>query len=154
MQIAFDHRPSKLKRRKKFERRVWRSDEIFNEYYYDKLILRNQVPIDKKDMLDYVINDIIFRNQARLQSLNSVSALFETFKKISIQNNTKSGWKAREAHSREKLNNQLSSSIKSEKFLDKDTRQERRIRYFNKLELLSKISREPKKKKKAFNAEK
>lgn len=153
MKIAFDHRPSKLDRRKKFERRTWHSDESFNEYYNDKLILGNQVPVEEEDMLDYVIDgitDATLRNQARLQSFDSVSALLEAFKKIGIRNDTKIGSK-RETHSgeksRERPSIQPNSSIKSEKRLDRDTQQVKKIRCFNcnRVGHSSKVCREPKK---------
>lgn len=152
MQVAFDHRPSKLERRKKFEQRTWRSDESFNEYYYDKLILGNQVPVMEEDMLDYVIDGITdqtLRNQARLQSFDSVSTLLEAFKKINFQSDNKIVSK-RETRPGDKCSGKLSnqSGIKTEK-QDEDAQQKRKIRCFNcnKLGHTSKICKEPQREK-------
>lgn len=70
MQSMFDHRPAKIDLRKEFEKRTWRYDEPFSSYYYDKVILANRVPIEKEELIDYVIDGIpieAMRNQARIQ---------------------------------------------------------------------------------------
>ncbi|XP_011860339.1 PREDICTED: uncharacterized protein LOC105557649 [Vollenhovia emeryi] len=118
MQTAFDHRP---------------------------------MPVAEEDILEYVIDGIadpVLRNQARIQSFTSVSALLEAFKKISIQSDSKDDLK-RETNSNKKLNSQASSKATSERLSDKDTQSGKVIRCFNcnKLGQSSKICREPKKEK-------
>lgn len=60
-------------RRKKFEERIWKRDETFANYYHEKTILANQVPINANEMvilLRYLIRGIPnenLRNQVRLQ---------------------------------------------------------------------------------------
>ena len=39
----FDHRPSRMELRRKFEERVWRSNKNFSYYYHEKLILANSI---------------------------------------------------------------------------------------------------------------
>ncbi|CAL1671930.1 unnamed protein product [Lasius platythorax] len=46
MRRMFDHRPAKIELRRKFEKRSWRNDESFNDYYYDKVIFASKLSID------------------------------------------------------------------------------------------------------------
>lgn len=69
MQSIFEHRPTKMDLRRQFEKRFWRNDETFSNYFYDKTILTNRIPIDEKKLTDYIIDGIpdeITRNQARI----------------------------------------------------------------------------------------
>ncbi|KYQ50810.1 hypothetical protein ALC60_10096 [Trachymyrmex zeteki] len=50
MKKMFDHRPSKMELRRRFEKRNWRHDESFADYYYDKVILAGKVPVDEDDL--------------------------------------------------------------------------------------------------------
>ncbi|KAK2578110.1 hypothetical protein KPH14_009888 [Odynerus spinipes] len=59
MKKVFDHRPSKLMLRKKFEDRKWIVGEHFSEYHHDKLILANQVGVrDDEEIVDHIIDGI------------------------------------------------------------------------------------------------
>lgn len=52
-------------------------DKILNKYVHKKVILSNQVSVDKNDLLDYVINSVpneTLHNQARIQRFETVSA--------------------------------------------------------------------------------
>lgn len=51
MKQMFDSRPEKLSIRKEFEACVWRADE-FGDYYHEKVILTNRVPIAEDELLD------------------------------------------------------------------------------------------------------
>ena len=65
----FDHRPSRMELQRKFEERVWRSNENFSDYYHEKLILANSFFVHKEDLIDYLIDgipDLSIRNQARI----------------------------------------------------------------------------------------
>ncbi|KMQ87466.1 hypothetical protein RF55_13252 [Lasius niger] len=78
----FDLRPAKLTLRRKFEARVWKGDEPFSNYYHEKVILANRVPVAKDELLDYLIENIQLRNQARLMKFRSGAELLEAFKSI------------------------------------------------------------------------
>ncbi|KYN21745.1 hypothetical protein ALC57_05879 [Trachymyrmex cornetzi] len=70
MTRMFDSRPAKLSLRKTFEARVWKADEQFCDYYHEKIILANRVPIDEDELLDYLIEVIADRrlqNQAHYE---------------------------------------------------------------------------------------
>lgn len=45
MEQMFDLRPGKLALRREFESRIWKGGESFGDYYYDKMILANRIPI-------------------------------------------------------------------------------------------------------------
>lgn len=83
----FDHRPSKLTLRKEFENRVWIAGEHFSEYYHDKKILANRVPIAKDELVDYLIDGITDarpRDHARILRFRSTADLLEAFEKITL----------------------------------------------------------------------
>lgn len=42
----FYRRQNKIIIWKKFEERIWKHDKTFHEYYHDKVILGNRVPIE------------------------------------------------------------------------------------------------------------
>lgn len=88
MRAMFLHRPSKLIRRKKFEERVWKKGELFSEYFHDKTILANHVPIDSDEMIDYLIEgipDISLRDQARIQKFDTPISLLDAFSKVTLR---------------------------------------------------------------------
>lgn len=90
MQNIFDHRPAKIDLRKKFERRTWRFDETFSNYFYDKIILANKVPVDEEELTDYIIDGIpdgIMRTQARIQRFEKKEDLLKSFEKIALRPN-------------------------------------------------------------------
>lgn len=92
MKRMFDRRPSKLALRKEFERKIWQSRESFSEYYHDKAILANRVPIDDSELIDYIIDgipDVRLRNQARLQRFKEPTDLVEAFENVSLRDNPK-----------------------------------------------------------------
>ena len=64
MKIMFDHRPSQMALRREFENRKWKSGEKFTDYYHDKLILANRVPIPSDEVVDYVIDGSTRRSAA------------------------------------------------------------------------------------------
>ncbi|RLU23258.1 hypothetical protein DMN91_003461 [Ooceraea biroi] len=83
MKNMFRYRVSKLVLRKEFESRVWKRGEAFSEYLHDKVILANQVPVDERELLDYIVEGILdpaLRDQARIQKLNSTAIPNDTMK--------------------------------------------------------------------------
>lgn len=87
MKDAFDQGPSKADCIRKVEMRTWQPNETFNNYYHEKLIMGNFVPIEGDDLLDYLVDGIpdqTLRNQARMQNFNSVKDLLNGFHKISL----------------------------------------------------------------------
>lgn len=76
-----------LMRRKKFEDRNWKRDETFADYYHEKTILANQVPINANEMVSYLIRGIPnenLRNQVRLQKFMTDAKLLEAMEDISL----------------------------------------------------------------------
>lgn len=57
MKRMFDHRPAKMELRRRFEKRSWCNDESFSDYYYDKVILANRVPVEEDELIDFIIID-------------------------------------------------------------------------------------------------
>ena len=88
MTAMFDDRPKKLNLRKEFEARIWQKNESFADYYHDKIILGNRVPVEEEEeMIDYLIDGIsddALQNQARMMRFGAKSDLLEAFKKISL----------------------------------------------------------------------
>jgi len=62
MENIFDNRESQLVMKRKFEKKIWQSDESFQEYFYEKLILSNKINISQEELLGYAL-----RNQAKMQ---------------------------------------------------------------------------------------
>lgn len=106
----FKHRPSKLQMRRDFENRQWRAGERFTDYYHDKVILGNQVPIEEEELIDYIVDGIPdrqLRDQARILRFHSGTDLLEAFEKITLDN--------RKSNDRERKVNITSSSTSDAK---------------------------------------
>lgn len=88
----FDHRLSQLSLRKTFEGRIWKTAETFSDYYHEKMIMANRVPIDKEELVDYLLEgipDIRLRDQARMQCFESPSKFLEAFRNITLRSDAK-----------------------------------------------------------------
>lgn len=88
LKAMYDHRPNKIDLRKQFEARTWQPGETFHDYYHDKIIKANRVPIPEDEILDYVIDgisDVHLRNHARMQSFTSAADMLQAFKKITVR---------------------------------------------------------------------
>lgn len=88
LRAMFYRRQSKIVMRKKFEERVWKKEETFHEYFHEKLILGNRVPISDDEILEYVIDGIpdeVLRNQARIQRFSTADGLLEAFEKVTLR---------------------------------------------------------------------
>lgn len=83
----FSHRQSKVIARKQFEERTWKKGETFNDYFHEKAILANRVPVADDEILDYIIDGIpdpVLRDQARIQGFSTKASLLRAFQRITI----------------------------------------------------------------------
>lgn len=90
MKTIYDYRANKVDLCKQFEARIWQSIESFLDYYHDKIIKANRVPIVEEEILDFIIDgipDYQLKNQARMQNFLLISELVQIFKKVTIRPN-------------------------------------------------------------------
>lgn len=88
MKRMFDHRPAKMELRRRFEKRIWRNEESFSDYYYDKVILASRVPVDEDELVDLIIDGIPetpLRNQARMHRFEGKEDLLKAFEQITLR---------------------------------------------------------------------
>ncbi|XP_076667929.1 uncharacterized protein LOC143368757 [Andrena cerasifolii] len=88
MKIMFDYRPTQVALRQEFQDRTWKSGEKFTDYYHDKLILANQVPIPSAEVVDYLIDgvpDVPLRDHARMMCFKTTGELLGALEKISLE---------------------------------------------------------------------
>lgn len=87
LKTMYDHRPSKVAQRRKFEERVWRKGETFSDYMHQKIILGNYTSIDEDELVEYIIDGIpdrVLRDQARCCNLDTKAALLKAFERITL----------------------------------------------------------------------
>ncbi|RLU18307.1 hypothetical protein DMN91_008664, partial [Ooceraea biroi] len=87
MSGMFDHRPNKLALRKEFENRLWRKDESFCDYVFEKTTLANRITVDPEELINLMIDgipDTRLRDQARMNRYERVEDLLDAFKKITL----------------------------------------------------------------------
>lgn len=88
LKTMFCHQSSKIMIRKRFEERTWKKNESFDDYFYDKIIMANRVPIhDKRELVDNIIDGIpdeILRNQAKMHCFQTPEALLQAFEQLSL----------------------------------------------------------------------
>lgn len=92
MKRMFDHRPAKMELRRRFEKKSWRNDDSFSDYYYDKAILASRVPVDEDELVDFIIDGILemqLRNQARTHRFGRKEDLLKAFEQIKLQPDNK-----------------------------------------------------------------
>lgn len=58
MRMLFEDRSSRLALMKEFEGRKWHSNESFQEYFNEKLILSNKILMNEADLLEHIIEGI------------------------------------------------------------------------------------------------
>lgn len=84
----FCFRPSKSGALRQLQERTWRKDESFVEYYHDKIIKANRVPIDDPyELVDHLVEGIpdqTLRNQAITHCFNHPEAMLRAFEKLSL----------------------------------------------------------------------
>jgi len=113
MQQMFDLRPGKLSLRKEFEARVWKTEEPFCDYYHEKMILANRVPIAEDELLDYLvegITDMRLQNQARIMNFKSRTELLKAFEKINLESKKSSDSKRKDSAKLSSSKPELSSA--------------------------------------------
>lgn len=84
----FRPRENRVLLRKRFENRVWKKEETFQEYLHEKTIMGNRVPIEEDELLEYIVEgkpDAAMRNQARIQGFTTVDSLVRAFEKVSLR---------------------------------------------------------------------
>lgn len=87
-----DLRSSNLELRKKFESRILRTDESFNDYCHDKLILASHVALKESEITDCIIDGIPdprLRDQAQMHSFDSPATLSRAFQNITLRSDAK-----------------------------------------------------------------
>ncbi|CAK9833038.1 Transposon Tf2-9 polyprotein [Anthophora retusa] len=85
MKTMFHHLPSKVARKREFEQRRWKHGERFSDYYHQKLILGNRVPVDEDEIIEHLLEgipDMTMRNQARIERFKTKADLFAAFEKV------------------------------------------------------------------------
>lgn len=80
--------------RRKFEARVWKTEESFSEYLHEKVILGNQVPINDIEITGYIIEgipDLVLRDLAKAQRIKRKTNkdLLESFERIRLRCRTR-----------------------------------------------------------------
>lgn len=71
----------------------WLNCESFSDYFHEKLIFANAVPVAEEELLDYLIDGISetsLRNQARIPQFKNKSDLLSAFEKVSLKDDAKS----------------------------------------------------------------
>lgn len=85
MKKIFDTRPNKLELRKQFEKRKWLPDEQFTNYYTDKVVLANKVPVNNEELVEYLIDGFdnsTLQSQARIQNFKTPEEVLNSFSRI------------------------------------------------------------------------
>jgi len=89
LKSMFDHRPSRVRLCKNFEKREWKKDETFCDYVHQKVMLGNRVSIDEDEIAEYIIDGIpdrMLRDQARVSGLKTKAVLLEAFERVTLRN--------------------------------------------------------------------
>ncbi|XP_073822489.1 uncharacterized protein [Musca autumnalis] len=92
--LVFGSNESKLELRRKFERRLWKSDEQFNDYCNDKVRLASKLKLDEDELLEYVIEgipNVQLRRQTMLQQYKSVAELCKALAVITLPKSSGGG---------------------------------------------------------------
>ncbi|XP_073818120.1 uncharacterized protein [Musca autumnalis] len=85
--LMFGSNESKLELRKKFERRVWKTDENFTDYCNDKIKLASKLKLEEDELLEYVVEgipNIQLRRQTVMQQYKSVTDLCKALAAITL----------------------------------------------------------------------
>jgi len=88
MENVFENRERQLELKRKFEKKIWTTDESFQEYFYEKLIMSTKLNISQDELVEYVIDgipDYALRTQARMQRFTNTNELLDAFKKIQLE---------------------------------------------------------------------
>lgn len=94
LRTMFRQHESRLYLRRRFESRVWKKEETFQEYIHNKTIMGNRVPIERDELLEYIIDgipNIALRDQARIRGFSSVVGLLKAFERITLRDHGAAG---------------------------------------------------------------
>lgn len=114
----FDHRPGKLTLRREFENRVWKSDESFRDYYHDKKILANRVPIEEGELLEYIIEgvtDVRLQSQVRLANFQTEAEMVQAFESVSLPSKKAADMKQKKDGTRYSVGSRVEATAKRER---------------------------------------
>ncbi|XP_039313505.1 uncharacterized protein LOC120359576 [Solenopsis invicta] len=87
MSRMFNNRPSALALRRDFEKRKWRGNETFAEYYHEKVVLANRASVGEQELVNRLIDgvqDTQMRNQARMHRFKSAADVLDAFRELSL----------------------------------------------------------------------
>ncbi|KAH0950388.1 hypothetical protein HN011_010016, partial [Eciton burchellii] len=86
LKIMFDHRPSRIMLREKFQKHKWEKDESFMHHYLhfmQKIILGNRLPVVEEELIEYIIDGIpALRNEARVSSFGTRTSFMALFEQV------------------------------------------------------------------------
>ncbi|XP_073846285.1 uncharacterized protein [Musca autumnalis] len=85
--LMFGSNESKLELRKKFERRVWKTDENVADYCNEKVKLASKLKLEEDELLEYVVEgipNIQLRRQTIMQQYKSVTDLCKALASITL----------------------------------------------------------------------
>jgi len=78
----YGFRPDQLALQREMKARVWRTNETFADYLYDKVTLANRIPVEDAEIISYIIEGIPsqeLRTQAKVQCYKSMDAMLTAF---------------------------------------------------------------------------
>ncbi|XP_076660357.1 uncharacterized protein LOC143363695 [Halictus rubicundus] len=84
----FFFRPSRSEALRQLQERTWKRGESFVDYYHDKMIRANRVPInDSYELIDHLVDGIpdqTLRNQAIMYCFSNPEAMLRAFEKLAL----------------------------------------------------------------------
>ncbi|XP_076289805.1 uncharacterized protein LOC143213638 [Lasioglossum baleicum] len=95
LEQMFYHRPSNLVLRDRLRERVWKKNESFEDYFHDKIIKANRIPIDDEvELVDHIIEGIpdrSLRSQAKMHCFKTPEALLVAFEQLMLPSTSFAG---------------------------------------------------------------
>lgn len=85
MRVLFNQDNKRINLRKEFEERKWKSNETFTEYFYQKIIMANKIPVEENEIVDYLIEgipDAVIKHQAMMQCFENKEVMFKAMKDV------------------------------------------------------------------------
>ncbi|XP_076298022.1 uncharacterized protein LOC143217525 [Lasioglossum baleicum] len=95
LEQMFYYRPSNLVLRDRLRGRVWKKNESFEDYFHDKIIKANRIPIDDEvELVDHIIEGIpdrSLRSQAKMHCFKTPEALLVAFEQLMLPSTSFAG---------------------------------------------------------------
>lgn len=85
MRVLFNQDNKRINLRKEFEERKWKPNETFTEYFYQKIIMANKIPVEESEIVDYLIEgipDSVIKHQAMMQCFENKEIMFKAMKDV------------------------------------------------------------------------